>query len=350
MIENFKNILACIDSPDPDNFALVIGLQRLFPEAQINVMLTGRPIRFNAKKEHELWDYDMKSSVLAHEASAARIKNFLLHFDIEVIKVYDGGIAPRTLVPHWLHFADYYKFLDVDPLEAIQHSQLEPQEKLIKKILEMESCAVVVGGPMTGLAQLIMRNPAVAKKFTSVHAMFATWGRVKLMDFGEKPRGALQFNVACDPFAANYILSGLDCPIYLLTTEVTRVPEIGFTNAVELRNALTQNNGTRQLYNLYALWYDAAVKPRQDKNPEEKIFIHDLAPALALNADVREKIYEIVPINITAIPYLPNESADWGKILMSVASPQADHNRFAATGLKPDGAKEYLNILRNLFV
>jgi len=347
-----KNIVAFIDAPDPDNFVLLVALARLNPEADLHVVLTGRPLRFNARRDAANWDYDRQSSIMAQEASALRIKNFLRHFDLRIARVYDGGIAPRTLVPHWLHFADYYKFLDVDPLAAIRHSELDPQEDLIKAMLAMDECVVAVGGPMTGLYQVLVRNPAVVEKIKEVHAMFATWGTVQLMQFGDQPRGALQFNVACDPVAANYVLNGLGCPIYLMPTEVTRVADIGFQNAVALREALPQNNGTRQLYQLYALWYDAAVKPRQDKNPNELIFIHDFVSALSLDPKLREAIYDVVPVQIDSVPYLPSDAKDWGKLLMHQVESDTAPNpgpRFAAKGLKPDGAALYLKTLAGIF-
>ena len=206
-----RHILAFVDAPDPDNFVQLIALHKLNPGAEVHVVLTGRPVRFNAQKDHALWEWDGVSSRMAQEASAMRIKNFLRHFGVTVTRVFDGGIAPRTLVPHWIHFAEYYKFFDVDPLAAIRHSELEPQEELLKLILALpqKSVPVAVGGPMTGLHQLIVRCPDVVTRFSELHAMFATWGNVELMQFDDKPRGAVQFNVACDPQAAHAVRVGV---------------------------------------------------------------------------------------------------------------------------------------------
>ncbi|MBZ0292325.1 MAG: nucleoside hydrolase, partial [Anaerolineae bacterium] len=341
--ENAQQIVAFVDAPDPDNFVQLIGLAKLNPGAALHVVLTGRPVRFGASKDHATWQWDLESSKMAQEASALRVKNFLRHFGIDCVKVFDGGIAPRTLVPHWVHFAEYYKFLDVDPLMAIRHSELESQEELAKLFLSLpeRSVACVVGGPMTGLFQLLVRCPEVATRIKEVHAMFATWGNVGLMQFDDKPRGALQFNVACDPQAAHAVLMGLDCPVYLMPTEVTRVKEIGFINAQALRELLPDNAGNRALYHLYALWYDAAVKPRQAKNPEELIFIHDLVAAFSLDPTLRESIYEVHPVKISAVPHLVSQSSDWGKVEMKKVRKGKAVNRFAATGLRPDGAQLY---------
>lgn len=352
-MSNQTVILAVVDAPDPDNFAQLVALAKLNPQAKLFVMLTGRPVRFNASRDHANWEWDLESSRMAQEASAMRAKNFLRHFDVEVSRVFDGGIAPRTLVPHWVHFAEYYKFLDVDPLAALRHSELEPQEDLIKLLLALPpaSVKVAVGGPMTGLHQLIVRCPEVVSRFAEVHAMFATWGNVELMQFDEKPRGAVQFNVACDPQAANAVLTGLDCPVYLMPTEVTRVKSIGFQNAQKLRAALPDNKGSRALYHLYALWYDAAVKPRQEKNPDELIFIHDIVAAFSLDAELRDAIYDVVPVEITSVPHLPRESSEWGKVFMKERpTDQAQGCKiFAAKGLKEKGAELYLETLKKVF-
>lgn len=340
-----QHILAFIDAPDPDNFVMLLALARLNPAADLHIILTGRPIRFGADRTHQTWEYDMPSSRLAQEASALRIKNFLRHWGISVSHVYDGGIAPRTLVPHWVHFAEYYRFLDVDPLQAIRHTELEELSDLIKLVLKWDGCDVVVGGPMTGLAKMLVQHPETADRIRQVHAMFGCWGQVDLMNFGDEPRGAKQFNVACDPHAAYLVLHGLSCPIYLMPTEVTRVASIGFVNAQALRELLPDNAGSRALYHLYALWYDAAVRPRQLKNPSELLFIHDLVGALSLDPHLRNMIYTVVPVDVTDVPHLPKDHAQWGVIQMC---PTETSHIFAATGVQENGVQIYLETLKRI--
>lgn len=343
-----KNILAFIDAPDPDNFVMLAALNHFFQDATLHVILTGRPVRFNATRDHATWEWDDESSRMAQQASALRIKNFMRHFGMHIPRVYDGGIAPRTLVPHWVHFEEYYKFLDADPLAALRYSELDPQEDLVKLMLEMDECHVVVGGPMTGLAQVLVRNPAVADKIQEVHAMFATWGNVELMQMSDDapPRGAKQFNVACDPVSAHIVLNGLRCPIYLMPTEVTRVSEIGFQNAQALRKAIGDSAGASALYHLYALWYDAAIRPRQAKNPNELIFIHDLVGAFSLATELRRAIYDVVSIEQPTVPHLPFEHDDWGTVLMQPTNQETTW--FAARGLNEGGAGMYLQLLREI--
>lgn len=342
-----QSVIVFIDAPDPDNFVLVKAAAALFPGCEMKIALTGRPVRFNSTREHANWHWDLQSSRMAQEASAMRLRNFMRNLGVRVTEVYDGGIAPRTLVPHWIHFAEYYKFLDVDPLAALRYSELEPQEELVEYMLSHE-CLVLVGGPMTGLRQVIERNPEVAEHISEVHAMYATWGNVSLMDFGAGPRGAMQFNVACDPASAYGILKGLRCPIYLMPTEVTRHVPVGFSNVQALRNALPKNGGVDKLMLLYAVWYDAAVKPRQEKNPEEMIYIHDLVSAFSAVPDLRNGMYSVLPTVIDAVPHLAHERDEWGVVKMHVALPGETTNVFVATGFKEGGERLYLETLYDI--
>ena len=188
----------------------------------------------------------------------------------------------------------------------------------MKQLLECDGFHAVVGGPMTGLKEILERQPEIAGKIKSVHAMFATWGEVQLMQMDDKPRGALQFNAACDPFAAYSVLEGLTCPIYMIPSECTRLDDIAFVNAQELRDFLPDTPANNALYTMYCIWYDAAVKPRLAKNPDEKIFIHDLCSALALYddwSDAKSPIYDFVPVKVT-VPHLACDREAWGQVIM----------------------------------
>lgn len=335
-----KNILAIVDAPDPDNIVMIRALQYLHPEVDTHlcIALTGRPV---ALHDNALaWEYDMEASRAAQHISAYRFRHALpapLH-------LYDGGIAPQTLVPHHLHFKDYYQFGDNDPLIAQHAHGLKSQTDLIREILKKNNWIVVVGGPMTALYQILVRCPEIAIRIGAVHAMFGSWGTVNLMDLGDDTRGARQFNVACDPQAAHAILMGLNCPITLLPTEVTRVKEIGFHSFSAFASFLNGCSMVGDILHLYQVWYENVVAPRQKKNPEEMIFIHDLAPALSTVPDLQAAIYDVRPVEFVRVPHLSNESFEWGLVEMKQIS--SGHN-YAAIGLKSCGT--YLKILGKLF-
>jgi inosine-uridine nucleoside N-ribohydrolase len=308
-------------------------------------------VNTQANKGTPIWSYDTEESRLAQKLSAARVHGFLGKCGINDVEIFDGGIAPSTLVPHHVHFPDYIGFEDVDPLSSFTHSHLQDQDKLAHQLSQAQSFSVVVGGPMTGLAQLLQRSvrgpdaskiSLLAEKISEVHAMFASWGNIQLMPIGDAPRGSEQFNVACDPLAAYVVLMGLECPIYLLPSDVTRVSEIGFQDTEELRASMPSTPGADELVRLYEIWYKVAVKPRAG----ERIYIHDLAPALSLHPQLREEIYEMVPVQ-WKVPHLPSEAAEWGRVIM--AESQKSNGHFAAKSLRSGGAERYLQSLYSLF-
>ena len=94
--------LIAADAPDPDNLVLIRMAQTLFGKDNIlGVLLTGRPINLDATPQEKVplegWNYDHSRTALV--ASAGRLKNFLDWYESNV-PIFDGGIAPRTLVPH----------------------------------------------------------------------------------------------------------------------------------------------------------------------------------------------------------------------------------------------------------
>lgn len=359
--ETPRTILIVIDTPDPDNLAQIAATRKLFPNAIIHAMVTGRPVAFDATKEVPIWKYDVKHSRAAQLVSAARVRAFVKRCGLPEVRVFDGGIAPRTLVPHWVHFEDYEGFRDVSAVKALCEPKLEPLHDLIEALMGVEAFSIAVGGPMTGLMQLFQQAPSLIAKVTVITAMFATWGEVNLMDLGSGPRGAVQFNAACDPVAANYILKGLPktCRLILMPTEVTRVQEIGFLDPDKLTAALRDTEErtgdvARELNKLYHVWYENAVKPRQKPNKDgvvtELIWIHDLVAALALDPKLLEEIYDVVPIEIGNVTHAPCEpEKEWGTVKMAQVEPGREVNTFAAKALKPGGAAQYLAALRWLF-
>ena len=60
------NILLAIDAPDPDNFVAIIAAMKLYPKARFHILLSGRPVCFDATKEHQTWQWDMESSRMTH--------------------------------------------------------------------------------------------------------------------------------------------------------------------------------------------------------------------------------------------------------------------------------------------
>lgn len=342
-------IVAFVDIPDPDNYLMLIALVVLAKAADLHIVVTGRPVHPDPDPECAKWDWDDSYSRDVLKVNIGRTRNILQKFGVNP-PIYDGGIAPRTPVPHWVHFEEYYRMADIDPVRALHQSQMLPISALIKHLLTCpdQSVAVVVGGPMTGLAELLIRHPDVAGKIREVHAMFGTWGDVELMGFDDVDRGKKQFNVVCDPQAAHQVLMGLTCPIYLLPTEVTRVDDIGFWDMETLAAALPQTKRAQAVLSLYELWYRYVVAPQRRRRPTEKIFIHDLSSALSLIPELREAIYQFEPVHIDHVPHWSSEAERWGEIDFTRTDLSTNH--FAARTLTPEGPTCYRQALHDLFV
>ncbi|NQV90724.1 nucleoside hydrolase [Candidatus Uhrbacteria bacterium] len=276
-------ILAPVDVPDVDNLLQLFRLLATNPHARILALVTGRPVHPDPDHEVQLWDWDLAFSQDVLKVNIGRMGHLLRGFGNR-IQFFDGGIAPRTPVPHWKHFHEYYRMADIDPIRALHLCQMKSMTELVRILLACPDASVpiVVGGPMTGLAQVMNRDPRVAQKFSELHAMFATWGKSKMMSLDGTSRNGKQFNVECDPQSAHHVLNGLSCPIHLLPTEVTRVKAIGFWELSDLQATLPRTQQAHEFLQLYHLWYHYVVLPQRDKNPDEMIFTHDLAGALSL--------------------------------------------------------------------
>ncbi len=299
--------LIAIDGPDPDNLALVAFSARLLgKENLLGVLLTGRPVNKQATKETPTSEWSYSQSLDVQRTTAYRFQNFMRSYSINA-DTFDGGIFPHTLVPHHLHFNDETGFCDVDLDEANKNLKLKELSELRARI-GMDRFIVLIGGPMTGLKDLLVRYPELSVQVESVHAMYGTLGNVELMSLGGEKRGMKQFNVACDPQAGRYVIDSLKCPIYFITSDCTRDDKISFENPHALESFLTKNEGNDKLLSLYWAWFEKVLQPRK-----EKIYIHDVSTAISAS-QYGSEVYEFIPVKITNFPYLPSEQKDWGVI------------------------------------
>ena len=326
--------LIAVDGPDPDNLVLIRMASSMFGHENIlGVILTGRPVNKNATTNTPIEEWFVKQSREVQVVTAARFKNFMRAYDLNII-VYDGGIAPYTLVPHHVHFDDESGFGDVDVKGALRNSKLRDLSEL-RKIIGDLPFTVLVGGPMTGVRNLFTNYPELANQVLSLHAMYASLGTIKLMDLGGEKRGVKQFNVACDPEAGNHVTRLLRCPVYFVTSDCTRDNRISFATLHDLASYLKNTTGNRHLLRLYKIWFDQALAPRQ-----ERIYIHDVSAAISASEFGRQ-IYQFLPVTITRFPYLPQDKREWGVIDFK---PEPNSNIYISTILKnPAG---YMALLR----
>ena len=343
-----------VDNTDPDNLACALAAAR--PESLqklLAVIVTGRAANFN--REAAIDDMNSEDSQFTLRLNATRMKNFLTFAGFPNIPVFVGSVPPSTIVPHRVHI-DEKVFCDtIEEQRTLIHQQTGNIHKLaISGNIDTaggyltalnQQFDVIVGGPMTDLAELVSHYPHL--RVNSIHAQFGMFGfgEKKLMEFGETPRGKRQFNVACDPVAAKFILEYMPCPIYLYPSDVTRVDSIGFENPEHLRRHLHDTHTARELVRIYQIAYDLMMKPRN-----EKIYIHDLAPLLGYldlslyaqnevedrGARIGKPAYLFKPAEINHVPFTKEEKSRWGEIDVVLGTTKQDRPRYIATEVDTD--------------
>lgn len=366
--------LAIVDNTDPDNLACVLALANAkVKHTLLGVIVTGRAANFDRRAAPD--EVDLFHSEYVCKLNAARMKKFLRAAGRGDVPVFVGSRPPYTIVPHNVHI-DEREFRDLTEyeLDTVIDSMDSDINLLYRLFMLKERFGIsalgeayellgfldspvdlIVGGPMTDVAW-IMRS--YGSKIRSVHAQFGTFGfgAKGLMEFGDRPRGKRQFNVACDPEAAHDVLMNLKAPIYLYPSDVTRVDALGFQNPEELATYLEDTTAVRELLRIYSVAYEKMVKSRG-----EKIYIHDLAPAFGYldmylfaqdeiedrGARAQDNIYTMKPVEILDVPHLPEERDSWGEI-------RVDFNRTDFSGFLPRyvatdvSAERYLQEMRKL--
>lgn len=158
---------------------------------------------------------------------------------------------------------------------------------------------VYLGGPATGLVQLLDEDPAQLSFLTAIFAQFGLVGDVKTMEAeGRNPQA--QFNVLLAPVAAARLIDICRqhrIPFYFLPTNVTRLAEIGL-GIPALGEGLFDSShvGFLQIQNLRKKWYESAIEKRDG----ELLLDHDLA-CLVMYLQVTGEIQPVYEVH-RAIP------------------------------------------------
>lgn len=320
--------ILAIDGTDPDNFAALWALAHMYPGQTYHVLLTGRPTAAKmAPRHHSIPDAERE----VQEVNAGRLYELARRLDVDVV-VYDGGVAPRTLIPHHTHLAEA-SF----PNKGIR-TPLAPTHSLADFILELdhEEWVAVLGGPATGLVRLASCHPEAACRITHVHAMLGALD-VELTPLAgrESSKALKQFNLAADPLSARALLEW-ECPVFLYPSDVTRVPAIGYTLG-DLQRVLDppSSPAAELLFRLYSVWNQVVVAPRH-----EPLYLHDLAPVFGTNTAWRDAIYNGKAFQSASVPTSPGSHADWGSLQLhgvKTVRRAGSRKRWVATGLRAEG-------------
>lgn len=365
---NSLRTIGFLDFPDPDNFAAAAAMCWL-NETDVPMVMTQRPLFLKATKNTELFEDVEKDSEKALIVGAARIRNFVRYWGYNSVRVFHGGIAPITPIPHHIHFPDYYQFREkgYDPIAASEYPELEPLGLLIKEILDRkEKLCIVVGGPLTGLRKFLEKGfrrntegkyECVADYIQEVHimgpscpdlideALNTTNGVDRVMDFMPGRTQKQQFNIMCDPLSFYYVYNALpDAEFYFTPTQVTKVQALGFRTPKALEGSLPETEKAESFCFLYdnhfgGGWYPQALKPR-----DEWIYIHDLAPVIS-SSKLRYEMYDWLHCNLDHIYMLPQEIEKYGQVDMSISQEETRCH----LAIKPKSQRQYMDFLYEMF-
>jgi hypothetical protein len=220
-------VLVVVDNVDPDNLACALAATNpLFGFNVVGVIVTGRPATLDRSAGID------ESSVLhsrkVRRGNARRMYEFLRYAGRYNVPVFEGLVAPRTLVPHGVHIDE----------ELLSLSESTSEIKIDGNFIDLYEMLhslegpihVIVGGPLSEVAALI-EDPEIASRLGIITAQLGMFGfgDVKLMGGARR-----QFNVACDPEAAHRVLTDYPGPVYLTPTDITKQADTGFDNLDEL--------------------------------------------------------------------------------------------------------------------
>jgi inosine-uridine nucleoside N-ribohydrolase len=280
--------IVIVDNVDPDNLAAALAAARLLNMKA--VIVTGRPANPNRDAAND--DAEPEMTRIVHALNAARMKGFLRRNGISC-PVFQGLIAPHTLVPHRVHIDE--NELDVARDGSNQKMQADGTfEDAIKYLSRLRGrFNVVVGGPMTEV-DVILDERKLVPKLGTLTAQFGAFGfgNIELMAGGRR-----QFNVACDPIAAERVLRRYPNRLYMVPTDITKASEVGFDDPGKLAEARICG----ELIRVYRRAYPKMLAPRG-----ERIYLHDVHPAL-LMAQLLDQVstayeYEAVEVARCLIP------------------------------------------------
>jgi hypothetical protein len=371
----------CVDIPDPDNKALVLAATS--PRSGMNVIgvsIVGRPVAAN--REDPITSKDPRASAEIRKAGAAQFAGMLKRAGRGHIPVFEGLIAPYTVVPHVVH---------IDEINQDLMNDRSAERLLAGGIAEAADLLAstdgpvhfVCGGPLSDVAYF-MRDKRLKSGFGMLSAQLGNFseGDVENLAGGRK-----QFNVACDPEAAHEVLFNYPGAVVMVPTEITRHSRLGFRDPDDLITSLlrpsvdgsaSEETLKLQLQSMEEGLYELRhaykqVFPLMMASRGEQIYVHDIHPAILMSyllpqvrseprlLQERSKYgmfwsgpYLIGRVTITAAPHTYEERGRWGEIdvvpsksdealrfvvraLMTSATPRLERDmKYLLTALPPD--------------
>lgn len=329
------NVVVVVDGPDPDNFAAILAAtSEYFGMNVVAVIMTGRPV--SADGTAPSYSFNPYATTAVTRDNALHAKGILVRHGRETVPVFVGNRAPYTTIKHHMHIHE--RVTDIYDDAHAGHPLAGTIDDAVVYLSKIPGTLhIICGGPLTDVSYL-MQQPLLHGKFgilTAQLGMFGTNG-VKTFAGGRK-----QFNAACDAKATRDVLYDYTGPVYMVPTDITKLPAFAFGSAEELA-ALATSSAFKELVAMYrAAW------PHMwgSWNPPAPAHMHDFHPAELMSLLLKQLVigephhlnnapkshvgrYAIASTGIAVVPYLPGDMARWGEIDLCEPVPDANPSRF----------------------
>jgi hypothetical protein len=338
-MQNKANVWVTVDIPDPDNKALVLAASS--PRSGMNVVgvsVVGRPATDN--REAPITESDPYVSAAVRRSGAAQVAGMLQRAGRGRIPVFEGLIAPHTVVPHKVHIDELEQDLMRDrTVERLLAGGIAEAADLLASL--EGGVHFVCGGPLSDVAYFL-KDRRLKDKFCTLTAQLGNFSSGEVEGFAG---GRKQFNAACDPVAAHEVLFQYPGAVYMVPTEITRNPRLAFRDPEDLLVALltpgeqqglsseellkrqirSMDEGLYEIWNAYQRVFPVMMAPRG-----EQIYVHDVHPGIMMSYLLTEPYadnawpptegawwagpYLVERIAVKAVPHTAGEEGRWGEI------------------------------------
>lgn len=341
MFEPPHNVVVVVDGPDPDNYICILAaLSQFFGMNLAAVIMTGRPVCI--AQGAKPYEFNPAASHAVNRDNALHAKGTLMRHGGEHVPVFEGGWATYSTIEQARHIHE--RVTDVWDDAHAGHILSGNIKDAIRYLADLPGTLhFVCGGPLTDVAHLLYQ-PMLQDKFGILTAQLGMFGFTNITLLGG---GRKQFNSTADPKAVYDVLFDYEGPVYLLSSDFTKLPELAFHSPEEVE-ALVNSSKMEEVAMMYRQAWPHMWGPRgipahmHDFHPAELMsYLLSTSPLhhtqFSLTGDQIGR-YEVKPVGIESVPYLPHEIDRWGEIDLGPFTPNS-RPRFVTTGIETNQHK-----------
>lgn len=317
-----ESTIVVVDNVDIDNSLAALAACRSVLELNARaVIVTGRFA--NSDRTALIDEQDPSYSKEVLRRNTRRLQGLLDRAGLDV-PVFEGEIPLATIVPHRVHIDETLLDLHNDMRTGCHTGSMADA---IEFLVGLEGVLnFVVGGPLTEIASIMRERRLQSRlgRLTCQLGLFG-FGNVETM-----AGGGLTFNSAADPEATKAVLAEWPAGLYMVPTDVTKMPAVGFDTPEDLRDFGVID----ELVRLYEIFWGEALKPRG-----ERIYPHDVHAVFLmaqLCGGLSRDLYAISEVRIDKV-------GPKGQINATFDNPSPLYKRFVATNVD---ATAFMNLLR----